>query len=348
MSKIVLTGGGTAGHVTPCLALLPYLKKEFDEIYYLGSYDGIEKRLAQKEGIKYYGVSTVKLKRNFSLSNLSIPLKLIKGIKESSKILNEIKPDVIFSKGGFVSVPVVIAGARKKIPVISHESDFTVGLANKITSKYCKKVLTSFPETAKTLSNGNFVGAPLREEIFKKQEDAYSYFNLSGKKPVLLILGGSQGSKSINDVIFRVLDELLPTFDVIHVVGKGNVVNVNKQGYAQVEYLEDVSLAYSIASVCVSRAGSNTVFELLALKIPTLLIPLPKGTSRGDQVFNAEYFEKLGLVSVLPQSRLTEKSLTLYINATYSNRFNLKRNLDKYPVENACPKILETILNYTL
>ena len=232
MSKIILTGGGTAGHCTPHLAILPYLKEEFNEIYYIGSYNGIEKTLCEKAGIKYYGVSTAKLKRSFSLDNFTMPLKVLKGVRECVKIIDEIKPDVIFSKGGFVAVPTVIAGKKRRVPVISHESDFSIGLANKITAKYCEKVLTSFPETAKTLKNGYYVGAPIRSELFvSNREDALKYFNLSGDKPILLVLGGSQGATFINNAVTDALLELLPTFDVIHSVGKGNLKNINKKGY---------------------------------------------------------------------------------------------------------------------
>ncbi len=343
MPTLILTGGGTAGHCTPHLALLPYLKKDFDKIYYIGSYNGIEKDIVKNTGLKYYGVSTTKLNRKFSLSNLSIPFKLLKGIRESGKILDELKPDVIFSKGGFVSLPVVIAGHKRNIPIIAHESDLTVGLANKISSKFCKKILTSFPTTAKEIKNGEYVGSPIRVSLDKNDVDNYKHFGFTGKKPVLLVLGGSLGAKFINDIIRASLGEILPNFDVIHVVGKGNLNNISKDGYYECEFLSNIELAYSVCSVCISRAGSNTIFELLSLNLPCLLIPLPKGVSRGDQVDNSEYFQKLGLTYVLTQDQVTKESLLLYLNAVYANRFNIKRNIKASGIKDASPMISRII-----
>lgn len=343
MPTIVLTGGGTAGHCTPHLALLPYLKKDFDKIYYIGSYNGIEKNIIENAGIKYFGVSTVKLNRKFCASNLSIPFKLLKGIKESSKILKELKPDVIFSKGGFVALPVVIAGNKRNIPIVAHESDYTIGLANKISAKYCKKVLTSFMDTAKQIKNGEYVGSPIRNLSSHIDVNAHEYFGFKGEKPVLLALGGSSGATFINDVLRASLGELLPNFDIIHITGKNNLKQMKIDGYYQCEYLNDVELAYSICSVAISRSGSNTVFELLARFIPSLLIPLPKGVSRGDQVLNAEYFEKRGLAYVLQQKDVTVNSLPLYVSAIYANRFNIKRNLKATPILDASPMISRII-----
>ncbi len=343
MSTIVLTGGGTAGHCTPHLALLPHLQKEFDKIYYIGSYNGIEKDIIEKAGIEYFGVSTVKLRRKLCLENFTIPSKLIKGIKESGKILDKLKPDIIFSKGGFVALPVVIAGKKRRIPIVCHESDYSVGLANKISSKYCARVLTSFPETAKEIKNGEFVGSPIRNFSVANKEDAFKTFGFKGEKPVLFVLGGSSGATFINDLLVASLDELLPNFDIIHMVGKNNLKNIKRTGYYECEYLSNIEKAYAICSLALSRAGSNTVFELLSLNIPCLLIPLPKGVSRGDQVDNAEYFERLGLVYVLEQNKATRQSLALYLSAVYANRFNLKRNLKEKNILDASSKIVKII-----
>ncbi len=333
MATIILTGGGSAGHCTPHLAVLPYLKNNFDKIYYVGSKNGIEKEIIERTDIPYYAVSCQKLRRNFSLKNALIPFTVIKGVKEAEKIIDQLKPDVIFSKGGFVSVPLVFAAKKRKIPVISHESDYTTGLANKITSKYCKKVLTSFPETAKSLKNGLYIGAPIRSGLSISKKKAQEAFNFNGTKPVLLVIGGSQGAKAINETVRESLNELLKKYDIIHVCGKGNLDDsISKKGYYQTEYMHKIETAFSIASVCVSRAGSNALFELLSLKIPCVLIPLPKGISRGDQVLNARYFQKQGLVSVLPQNALTKDSLIFNINSVYANKANLEKNFAKYPV----------------
>ncbi len=346
MTKILLTGGGTAGHVTPHLAILPYLKNDFDSIYYIGSENGIEKNIIKQANIPYYSVPCAKLNRSFNLNNLTIPIKLISGYLKAGKILDRLKPDIIFSKGGYVSVPTILAAKKRKIPIIAHESDYTIGLANKLTAKYCKKVLTSFKETAKELKNGEYVGPPIRKSLFMpKNNDAFNFFGFSNNKPVLLITGGSQGAMAINNTVRNALDELLPKFDIIHICGKGNLANnLNHKGYFQTEYLTNIELAFSICSVCISRAGSNTVFELLALKIPSILIPLPKGNSRGDQVLNAEYFQKLGLANVLPQHVLTPESLVYAVNSTYANRHNLKRNFEKSPINDSSRQISRLLI----
>ncbi len=346
MAKIILTGGGTAGHVTPHLAILPYLKKDFDSIYYIGSENGIEKNIIKQADIPYYSVPCAKLNRSFKFDNFTIPIKIISGYIKAGKLIDMLKPDVIFSKGGYVSVPTILAAKKRKIPIIAHESDFTIGLANKLTAKYCKKVLTSFKETASALKNGEYVGPPIRKSLLtSKTSQGLEYFGFTGNKPILLITGGSQGAKAINTTVINSLPELLPRFDIIHICGKGNLCkDIKNKGYFQTEYLSNIELAFNVCSVCISRAGSNTVFELLALKIPSILIPLPKGNSRGDQVLNAEYFQKLGLVNVLPQNVLTPASLTYTVNATYANRHNLMRNLEQSPITDSSRQISRIII----
>ena len=347
MAKIILTGGGTAGHVTPHLAILPYLKNDFNSIYYIGSENGIEKDIITQANIPYYSVPCAKLNRSFCLNNFKLPLKLIAGYKKAGKILDNLKPDIIFSKGGYVSVPTILAAKKRKIPIIAHESDYTIGLANKLTAKYCKKVLTSFKETAQTLKNGEYVGPPIRKKLLTANtKDAINHFGFLGDKPILLITGGSQGATAINNAVRNSLNDLLPKFDILHICGKGNLdKNINRKGYFQTEYLSNIELAFNICSVCISRAGSNTVFELLALKIPSILIPLPKGNSRGDQVLNAEYFQRLGLVSVLPQNVLTKDSLVYAVNYTYANRHNLKRNLEKANITDSSRQISRILID---
>ncbi|MBQ8197584.1 MAG: undecaprenyldiphospho-muramoylpentapeptide beta-N-acetylglucosaminyltransferase [Clostridia bacterium] len=341
MATIILTGGGTAGHCTPHLALLPYIKNDFDKIYYIGSKNGIEKNIIESAGIPYFAIPCGKLVRKFTSKNLSLPFKVISGIITAEKIINELKPDVIFSKGGYVALPVVIAAKNKGIPVIAHESDYSVGLANKISSKRCKKVLTAFPETAKQLKNGQYVGSPIRKcGTITRTINLYKQFNLDGKKPVILVTGGSQGATNINSVLVKSLPRLLAKFDVIHICGAGNLrKDVNYKGYYQVEYLNEIHKAFAIADLCITRAGANTLFELLSLKIPCLVVPLPKGVSRGDQVVNAEYFQKKGLISVLPQSALTVESLVYSIESLFRNREMLKENLSNNPISDASRQI---------
>lgn len=348
MATLLLTGGGTAGHCTPNLAILPYLKKDFDKIYYIGSENGIEKSIISNTDIPYFSVPCAKLVRSFTLKNLGVPFSVFSGIRQAGKIIDELKPDVVFSKGGYVSVPTVIAAEKRKIPVISHESDYTVGLANKLASRYCKKVLTSFPETAKTLNNGLYVGSPIRQEIFAiKKVEALKTFEFTGAKPILLVTGGSQGAKTINDAVRSSLQDLLCKFDVIHICGKNNLdTDLKRKGYYQFEFMNDIENAFAVASVCITRAGSNTLFELFSLKIPCVLIPLPKGNSRGDQVLNAEYFQRLGLATVLPQNALTSQSLTFAVNSVYANRFNIQRNFEKHPIIDASRQISRIIADY--
>lgn len=348
MATLILTGGGTAGHCTPNLALLPYLKNDFDKIYYIGSKYGIEKQIIENTDLEYFSINCAKLDRVKKLKNFSIPLKVFSGIVQAGKILDKIKPDVVFSKGGYVSVPTVIAAAKRKIPVISHESDYTIGLANKISTKLSKKVLTSFPDTAKSIKNGEYVGSPLRKSLFNvSKKEALSLFGFSGNKPILLITGGSQGAKTINTAVRNALEQLLPKYDVIHICGKNNLTEQKTpKGYFQTEYMNKIENAFAVSSVCVSRAGSNTLFELMSLKIPTVLIPLPKSASRGDQLLNANYFQKLGLVSVLPQEALSSESLTFAINSIYANRLNLMKNFEKFPIKDASRQISRIIADF--
>ena len=348
MSTVILTGGGTAGHCTPNLALIPYLKNDFDKIYYIGSENGIEKSIVENAKIPYYGVSSAKLKRSFSCKNFAIPFKVIKGVKQAGKILDELKPDVVFSKGGYVALPVVIAAKKRKIPVIAHESDYSLGLANKISARYCKKILTSFPETAKTVKRGEYCGSPVRDSLFgATRKDGLSAFGFTGEKPVLLITGGSLGAKALNAAVSSALPELLPRFDVLHICGKGNLPEAAvRKGYRAVEFVNEMEKAFACADVCITRAGANSLFELACLKIPCVLIPLPKGASRGDQLLNAEYFQKLGLAYVLYQDALTAESLVFAVEAVYANRYNFKRNFEKHPINSASRAISRVIADY--
>lgn len=347
MKKIILTGGGTAGHCTPNVALIPYLKNHFDKIYYLGSKNGIERSIIEKENIEYYAIDCAKLNRKLTIDNLKIPFKLINGIRQATKLIETLKPNVIFSKGGYVSLPTVIAGFIKKIPVISHESDLTIGLANKISGFTCKKILTSFPETANQLKNGIYVGPPLKKSLYSVNPlNAFKYFGLDSNKTVLLVTGGSQGSKIINETLQLALPHLTQKFHVLHICGKNNYKPINIKGYYQYEFIEKMEYAYAITSICITRAGSNTLFELLSQKIPCLVIPLPKGASRGDQILNAQYFYKKNAINLLLQDNLTTNSLIKKTIETYENKELYYRSMDKLDIKDACPKIAEIILNY--
>ncbi len=345
MKKIVLTGGGTAGHVMPNIALLPTLKKDFD-IYYFGNENGIEKKICKDYGINFTNIPCAKLNRSLTLKNLLIPFVLIKGIVSAEKQLKRLSPDVVFSKGGYVSVPTVIAAKRLNIPVIAHESDISIGLANKITSPLCEKVLTSFKETAKTLKNGQYVGSPIREQVYMGKPSIAQKLGIKNK-PNLLVLGGSLGSKTINNAIYNNLDTLLCRFNVIHICGKNNVKKIAKENYYQFEYVKNIQDFLAVADIVVSRAGSNACFELLSLYKPTLFIPLSKKASRGDQIDNAKYFSEKGLSCCLFEENLTDKTLIESIEKVYKEKDTLKKNLQKYNIKPANTQICHVLLSYT-
>ena len=327
MKRIILTGGGTAGHVTPNIALLPRLKELQYDIHYIGSYKGIEKELIEKQQIPYHGISSGKLRRYFSLQNFTDPFRVLKGFSEANKLIKELKPDVIFSKGGFVSVPVVIAGKRNHVPVIIHESDMTPGLANKISIPSAHKVCCNFPETLKYLPADKAVltGSPIRKELLNGNPDAaYKLCKFPAeKKPVLLIIGGSLGSKSINEAVRKILSELLKDFYIIHLCGKGNLEEslVGTPGYAQFEYANaELTDMLALADLAISRAGANSICELLALHKPNILIPLSAAASRGDQILNANSFKKQGFSYVIKEEDVTDEILLNAVRQVYDNR----------------------------
>ena len=347
MKKIVLTGGGTAGHVTPNIALLPRLKELDYEIFYIGSYDGIEKKLIADFDIPYFGISTGKFRRYFDPKNFSDPFRVIKGYSEARKKLKEIKPDVVFSKGGFVSVPVVRAAASLGIPCIIHESDMTPGLANKLCIPVASKVCCNFPETMKLLPESKAVltGSPIREELAKGNKvAALDMCGFTANKPVVMVIGGSLGANAINQTVRQALPKLLEDFQVVHLCGKEKVDNLllNEKGYKQFEYLKaELKDVFAMADVVISRAGANAICELLALKKPNILIPLPASASRGDQILNAKSFEEQGFSMVLDEDDLTENLLVEKVHELY---FTKQTYIDAMSKSNQLSSI-DTILN---
>ena len=326
MKRIVFTGGGTAGHVTPNIALFPKLKNMGYDIHYIGSYEGIEKRIIEDYRIPYYGIATGKFRRYFDLKNFSDPFRVIKGYLEAKKILKTLKPDVLFSKGGFVSVPVVRAAAALKIPCIIHESDMTPGLANSLCIPIAKKVCCNFPETIQSLPAEKAVltGSPIRAELGKgSKERGLELCGFHSSKPVIMVIGGSLGAAGINKLIREALPKLLEDFQIVHVCGKEKIDNLllNTKGYKQFEYVkEDLKDLFAMADIVVSRAGANAICELLALKKPSLLIPLPANASRGDQILNAKSFESQGFSMVADEDYLTAVILTEKIHELYFTR----------------------------
>ncbi|MDD3367907.1 MAG: undecaprenyldiphospho-muramoylpentapeptide beta-N-acetylglucosaminyltransferase [Lachnospiraceae bacterium] len=324
--KIVLTGGGSAGHVTPNIALMPKLKELGYEISYIGSYEGIEKRLISDFDIPYYGVSTGKLRRYFDPKNFTDPFRVIKGFSEAHKILKEIQPDVVFSKGGFVSVPIVRAASFLKIPCIIHESDMTPGLANKLCIPVAYKICCNFPETLKGLPEEKAVltGSPIREELMKGNKiAALDLCGFTATKPVGMVIGGSLGASSVNKIIRDALPKLLEDFQIVHICGKDKIDNLllNTPGYKQFEYLKaDLKDVFALADMVISRAGANAICELLALKKPNILIPLPSSSSRGDQLLNARSFETQGFSLVINEDDLTANMLLEKVHELYFTR----------------------------
>ena len=351
MKKIVMTGGGTAGHVTPNLALVPLLKEKGYEIFYIGSYNGIEKKLVENAGITYYGISSGKLRRYHDWKNFTDPFRVIKGFSEANQLLKHIQPDVVFSKGGFVSVPVVMAAARQHIPATIHESDMTPGLANKLAIPFASKVCCNFPETMQYLPDGKAVhtGSPIRKELFSGNREAgLAFTGFSADKPVILIMGGSIGSRFINNAVWSSLDTLLEKFQIVHLVGKGNINNdlVGRAGYQQYEFIsEQLNDIFAMTDLMISRAGANSISEILALKIPNILIPLSAAASRGDQILNAESYKKQGFSTVLQEEELTGELLVSSVEDVYARRDEIKEKMASSKLLDANSTILDLILN---
>lgn len=346
--NIILTGGGTAGHIMPNIALIPHLKKNFNNIYYIGSKEGIEKKLITNLSIPYFEITTTKLNRSFNLKNFLIPFKLCKGVKESLKLIDKLKPSIIFSKGGFVSLPVSIAAKKRHIPLILHESDLTLGLANRLSLKRCSKLLTSFEETSLKYENAIFTGSAIRENLFKfhKETEQRKLGFLNGKKTIL-VLCGSTGSVSINKVILSSLDNILSKYNLIHITGKNFNERINKKGYFQLEFTSDIGRYIEACDIIISRSGSNSIFEFLSFKKPMLLIPLSKKVSRGDQILNAKYFVDKGFAISLEEDKLSTSSLLNNLDKLDKNSYKYISNMENCNFTNGTTRILNEIIKST-
>ncbi|MFD2680538.1 undecaprenyldiphospho-muramoylpentapeptide beta-N-acetylglucosaminyltransferase [Bacillus seohaeanensis] len=339
MSKhILFTGGGSAGHVTVNTALIPFFEKKGWDISYIGSRAGIENEIItdQFPHIPFYGISSGKLRRYFSWKNFTDPFLVMKGVMDALSVIRKTKPDIIFSKGGFVSVPVVMAAKIAGIPVAIHESDVTPGLANKLAVPFATKIFTTFPETVKALPENKTLcaGSIIREELFtgddKEGKRLTGYFD---QKPILMIMGGSLGAKKINESVRENLKELLKSFQIVHICGKGNIEpSFKEQGYKQFEFIKGELPHYlAMTDFVISRAGSNSIFEFLALKKPMLLIPLSREASRGDQILNANSFVKQGFALKLEEEELTPQSFMEKVKELQSNKAAFIKNMEKAP-----------------
>lgn len=353
MKKIILTGGGTAGHVTPNLALIPSLQKLGYEIHYIGSYQGIEKKLIEGANIPYDGISSGKLRRYFDIKNFSDPIRVLKGYREALKLMKRYKPDVVFSKGGFVSVPVVMAAKHYHIPTIIHESDMSPGLANKLCFPSARKICCNFPETLPYLPEEKAVltGSPIRAELLKGDRLAgLQYANLSADRPVILIIGGSLGSVTVNTAVRAILPRLLPDFQVVHICGKGNLDEslIGTKGYVQYEYVDTpLRHLFAASDLVLSRAGANSICEILALRKPNILIPLSAAASRGDQILNAESFKKQGFSTIIAEEALSDDLLFQAILETYQNRSEFIHNMEQSPLGNAVETVVQLLESCT-
>ena len=347
--KIVLTGGGTLGHVTPHLALIPHLREEGYEIHYIGTKEGMEAdKIRSIRGVTYHAVKTGKLRRYFSWQNFTDPFRVIAGAFQSAHLMGRLKPDVVFSKGGFVAVPVVVGAWLHRVPVLCHESDLTPGLANKLCKPFATRMVTTFPECAQALGKkAECAGTPLRPELFTgEREKGLKLLGFDGSKPVLLMMGGSSGAQRVNQALREALPQLLPDFDVAHLCGRGNLdESLNSlSGYRQIEFLDaDLPDALAAADLVLSRAGSNALMEFQALGKAMLLVPYPKGASRGDQILNAQSFERRGMCRVLLQENMNADSLTAALRETWAARDALKAAVLAAPPANATDRILEII-----
>lgn len=349
MKRIVLTGGGTAGHVTPNIALIAGLKEHGYEIHYIGSYHGIEKDLIEKLKIPYYGISSGKLRRYLDLKNFSDPFKVLKGYREAKKLLKKLEPDVVFSKGGFVAVPVVLAAKSRKIPTIIHESDMTPGLANRLCIPSAAKVCANFPETLNYLPKEKAVltGTPIRKELFTGNKiKGLDFCGFSANMPVLLVIGGSTGAIKVNEAVRNLLPTLLKRFQVIHLCGKGKVDEgiQNQKGYVQFEYIgAELNHLFAAADIVISRAGANAICELLALRKPNILIPLSAAASRGDQILNAESFEHQGYSYIIKEENLSNETLLSAVNHVVEHQKNYVEAMKNSKQNDAVETILSLI-----
>jgi UDP-N-acetylglucosamine--N-acetylmuramyl-(pentapeptide) pyrophosphoryl-undecaprenol N-acetylglucosamine transferase len=354
MKTIVFTGGGTAGHVTPNLAVIERMEQLGWDIHYIGSATGIEKDIIEREGIPFYPISSGKLRRYFDLKNFKDPFKVMKGVLDSYRLLRKLKPAIVFSKGGFVSVPVVFSCRLNRIPVVIHESDLTPGLANKLSIPFATKVCVTFPETMKHIGADKAFhsGLPIRKAILQgKAMRGQQLCDFHSQKPVIMVMGGSLGSQAINQAVRDSLDRLLNQFQIVHICGKGNMDAslLTRRGYKQFEYVsEELPDLMAMTELVISRAGSTSIFEFLTLAKPMLLIPLTKQASRGDQLLNAASFQKSGYAEVLFEEELDAQTLSERIEALYLNRSAYVTAMSNQGAMNGSEAIVKLLETYSL
>ncbi|TFE31872.1 undecaprenyldiphospho-muramoylpentapeptide beta-N-acetylglucosaminyltransferase [Cohnella luojiensis] len=349
----MFTGGGSAGHVTVNMALIPRFLGEGWAVEYLGSEDGIEKKLISSfENVLYHGVATGKLRRYLDWKNIIDPFKVVNGVLQAYRLIRKQKPNVLFSKGGFVSVPVVIGAWLNKVPIIIHESDVTPGLANRISIPFATGVCTTFADTEKYLpkSKTYFVGPIIREELKHGNIDrGRAFCQFTDQKPVLLIMGGSLGARQINKSVRAALGYLANRYQIVHLCGKDQIdSSIQSPLYRQFEYIqEELPDLLAMSDIVVSRAGANSIFEFLFLRKPMLLIPLTKEQSRGDQIVNAQSFKASGFCEVLMEEQLNAETLASNIEIIYRNRSTYIHNMNQYEQKDALSSVIELLRRVT-
>jgi len=347
--KIVLTGGGTAGHVVPNIALIEVLQRDGWQIEYIGSADGIEKAMIQALHIPYHVVRSGKLRRYFSWKNFFDPLKILVGIVQAYFLLRKLKANVVFSKGGFVAFPVVVGAWLNRIPVVAHESDMSPGLANRMSFPFVDKICVTFAAAEKHFKQQNKVavtGTPIRQQLFLGSiEKGLALCGFNKEKPCLLIIGGSQGARAMNTCVRLALDALCAQFQVIHLCGKGKIdMSFNRSGYCQFEYAqEELADFFAASEMIISRAGANALYEILALAKPHVLVPLSRHASRGDQIQNAHYFEQQGISVVINEDKLTPTSLLAAVHEASQQHIDIIEKIKALRIESATSKIVDII-----
>lgn len=342
MRTIVFAGGGTAGHIMPNIALINELKSTFNCVYIGG--DGMEKDLCKSRAIPFFRIDTVKLRRDAMLKNIAVPIKLYGCIKSAKRALDQIKPCLIFGKGGYAALPVVLAA--HDIPVISHESDLTPGLTTRIAKRKSKYVACAFEPCARLFKNGIYTGTPLAQNLYRGTADK-SFYGFTGNKPVLAIIGGSSGASAINDCVVAAIDILTETFDVIHMTGKNKRGASVRRGYCPIEFENNMPRLYATSDIVITRAGANALCECIALGKPTLAIPLEKA-SRGDQLQNAEYFKNKNAIEVLREKDMTAQSFSDAAIALLKNKSHYsaaQKSLSVDGTKKICEIIKQTAYN---
>ncbi|CAN5413933.1 undecaprenyldiphospho-muramoylpentapeptide beta-N-acetylglucosaminyltransferase [soil metagenome] len=350
MKKILFTGGGTPGHVTPNLALIEKFQQEGWQLDYAGTAGGIEEKLIARIGVSFHPITSGKLRRYFSWQNFIDPFLISLGVVQAYLLCRKLKPNVIFSKGGFVSFPVVLGAWLNRIPIVAHESDFTPGLANKLVFPFANKIAVSFAETQRFFKNPDkllVTGSPLRAAIFAgSSQKGREFCGFNSDKKIIVIMGGGLGSAVINEAIKRELKSLLSQFQIVHLCGQGKATNYREgPGYKVFEYLhEELFDVLACADIIVSRSGANSVFELLALKKPCLFIPLSTKASRGDQIDNAKYCKERGLSAVLLEEKLATESIFTHLCEMETQLNSYQQVLNNYQTSDAINMLYDCLL----